>query len=170
MQVDDNSHTHKPAIAGFAVMLHRGRIRKITLKKAKTMKDMKPDLFAAMTKANKEMNEKLTEEEEERAKELLEARAEKELGNMQGSKAGRMALLMAIDGIEDDEQRKAAFAALRTPEGLVPENKGEGTADEELDGLAKAYQVANPGTTVEAAHAAVLTTPEGAVLYAKTLN
>ncbi len=125
---------------------------------------------AAMNSLAKATADKLTQEEEERAKELLETRAEKELSHMQGSVADRAALLRAIEGIEDDEQRKAALAALKLPEGLTTEKALSGSANAELDAMAKAYQAAHTGVTVEAATAAVLRTSEGAAIYAKTLN
>ncbi len=140
------------------------------------MKNMKPapinsqtEAMAAMTKASAAMADKLTAEEEERAKAAMTAKADGEFAHLGGSTEDRVALLMAIDKIEDDDMRAAGFAAIKMPEGMTTENKATG-ADAELDAMAKAHQSANPGTTIEAAHAAVLKTPIGKRLYAKTLN
>ncbi len=134
------------------------------------MTNSQASLLAALTKQSDKIREDLTAEEEEAAKELLSARAEKELGHLPGTVADRAALLRAIDGIEDEAQRKAALNAIKMPDGLASETMLAGPSNAELDSLAKAYQAANPGVSIEVAHVAILATAKGKELYAKSLN
>ncbi len=133
------------------------------------MKHMTPSLDI-LTKAARENRDRLTEQELERIQEQFNGKAKKEFAHLGGSLEDRVALLMAIDGIENPDQRKAAFAAIKLPDGMASENVLAGPSNAELDNLAKAHQRANPSLTIEAAHAAVLKTPIGKRLYAKTLN
>ncbi len=133
------------------------------------MKHMTPSLDI-LTKAARENRDRLTADEEERAKEAMTAKAETEFAHLGGTTEDRVALLMAIDKIEDDDMRAAGFAAIKMPEGMTTETPADGSAEAELDALAKSHQMANPTLTIEAASAAVLQTEDGKRLYAKTLN
>ncbi len=136
--------------------------------------------FISMAKSNDDLRKRLDKSEGARVQDGLEKRAEEELAHLPGSTAERAALLKAVDGIEDEGQRTAALAALKAQNaamgqtfetvGHIAATPVSGSPDAELEILAKAHQEANPGTTIEAAHSAVLQTTKGAELYAKSVN
>lgn len=129
------------------------------------------DQLTALKKTSDDLRARADQMDADRAQEQLEIRAEKELAHLPGSISDRAALLRAVDGIEDERQRKNALAALKLPDGMVSDDDTPraGTPDSELDNLAKAHQQANPDVTIEAAYVEVLATAKGQQLYAKGL-
>lgn len=104
----------------------------------------------------------------------FEKRANDELGNLPGDKAAKIALLKAINGITDETIRTGVSqlikagndglaAAFNTHGTMTP---ADGSAEHQLDSLAKAYAAAN-NVTFAKAYDEVLKTDEGAALYAK---
>lgn len=110
----------------------------------------------------------------------LRKRAESELEFMPGTVETRMAMLKSIDGIEDEKERKLAHESLKAQNesmsvafkerGSGDAPPADGSAEDELNKLAKAHQKDNPKLTKEQAYAAVLDTEKGADLYTKSLN
>ena len=130
-------------------------------------------------KSNDDMrkeNKKLLEQHEQ---EELEKRAETDLKYLSGDVKVRAAMLKAVDGIEDEDQRKAAHNALKSQNEAMAEafkTRGHtggqsepGSPDEELDKLAKAHAEKN-SVSEAAAYSAVLETEQGQELYAKSVN
>ena len=114
----------------------------------------------------------------EREQNALEKRAEAEIPHLPGDVKAHAVMLKAIDGIEDDAQRETARKALKVADAAMSAafkangHGGQpppGTADDALDGLAKA-QAKEHGGSYEAAYADVLKSAEGRALYAETLN
>ena len=113
----------------------------------------------------------------------FEKRAETELAHLPGTVEHRALLLKAAEGIEDEEARKAAVAALKaqnaaqasafTSFGVSAGGEtaktaaGGGDAQAKLDELTKAFQKDHDGMSFEQAQAAVLDTAEGAEIYAQ---
>ncbi len=88
-------------------------------------------------------------------------------------------MLKALDDIEDKDQREAALNALKAQDEALSkafDTAGHGggsvvgSADAEIEALAKKYQDDHPDVTIEQATVEVCKTPEGGQLYAKTLN
>lgn len=133
------------------------------------MKNATKAALAALTKST----DQLRAVADKLDKDALELRAENELGHLQGTLSDHVALLMAIDGIDDARQRENALAALKLPDGLVPDADApprQGTPDAELDDMAKAHKAANPDVTIEAAYSEVLATAKGQALYNKCVS
>lgn len=136
--------------------------------------------LVAMAKSNDALRKRNDELIEKSANEAFEKRADAELAHLPGTTQERAALLKSVEAIEDEPTRTAALNALKagsdamansfTAAGVANGQVAAGSPDAELDELAKAHQAANPGMTMEQAHAAVLDTPKGAELYAKSLN
>ena len=88
-------------------------------------------------------------------------------------------MLKAVDGIEDEAQRKAAHNALKAQNEAMAEafkTRGHGggqsepgSPDEELDNLAKAH-AEKKNVSKAVAYDAVLKTEQGQELYAKSVN
>lgn len=112
---------------------------------------------------------------EKRAEEAdLRKRAE-ELKHIPGDVDARIAMLKAIDGIEDGEQRKKALDALKAQDaalGAAFKEHGSSAAvtaestdaEKQLDDMASAYAKQH-GVTFAKAYEAVVETPEGSRLY-----
>lgn len=107
-------------------------------------------------------------------------RAETELENLPGDVNTRVAMLKAVDGIEDETQRALALTALKAHNeamsgAFVSAGHGggpvasEGSPEAELDALAKKHAADN-GCDFSKAYTAVLDTPKGAELYAKSVG
>lgn len=109
----------------------------------------------------------------------LEKRVNDELGNVGGELVGKKALLKAVDGIADETQRAAALSVLKSANKVAEtsgifEKRGtgatpsieKGSPEGQLEELAKA-RASKDGISFEKAYDAVLTTPEGAQLYAQ---
>ena len=112
----------------------------------------------------------------------FEKRAESELAHLPGKVSERAALLKAAEGIEDEDTRKAAVAALHAQNAALKpafESYGyHGTADDiakgedpqaKLDELTKAHQKDHSDLTFEAAQAEVLKTAEGKAIFDQIL-
>lgn len=111
----------------------------------------------------------------------FEKRAETELTHLTGTVQQRAALLKVAEGIEDEETRKAAVAALKSQNTMMAPafgvvgvtsgdiNKGGANPQTKLDELTAEYQKANSGVTVAKAQTEVLRTPEGGRLYAQII-
>lgn len=121
----------------------------------------------ALRKQNEDLSKKLEQE-------ALEKRAEAELPNLPGTAAERAALLKSVESITDEDQRKAALAALKAGSNAMSKafsfsgHGGEspaGTPEAELEKLAKSHNEANPKLTPEQAYDAVLKTAKGKELY-----
>lgn len=109
------------------------------------------------------------------ARARLEKRATEDLGHLPGTIDERVAVVEALEKIEDETVREAAFKAVKAGDAamLAAFQTGgsstpapEGTPQGDLDSLAKKYQEANPGTSIEKATSEVLKTPEGKAAYA----
>lgn len=136
------------------------------------------EAFIAIAKSNDALRKDNEELREGREQDALEKRADVELSHLPGTVQDRAAMLKAIDGIEDEDKRKAAHSALKAQnESMakafetagVNDAPAPGSPDEELDRLAKAHSD-KEGVTVEAAYAVVLETQVGKDLYAKTVQ
>ncbi len=111
------------------------------------------------------------------AKADLEKRAS-ELTHIPDQDGARIALLKAIDTLPEDEQ-KAAMTALKaqndrlgksfTTAGTSVGSNIDNDADDDLTALAK-RNAERDGITYEQAYAKALETPEGAILYTKSLE
>ncbi len=137
------------------------------------------EAFVNMAKSNDSIRKENKVLREGREQDALEKRAETELSHLPGDLKTRAAMLKAIDGIEDEEQRKAALDSLRAQDAKLSaafETAGHGgtpepgSADDELNKLAQEHKDKNPELTIEQAHAEVLKTERGGELYTKTLN
>lgn len=125
-----------------------------------------------LRKQNDELMKKATDE-------AYAKRAEAELAHIPGDVAVRAALLKSVDAIEDDGHREAALAALRAQnETMAPAFKNAGhagatavdtSAEKDLETMAKKHAADNKVSYVKA-YSAVLSTPEGADLYAKSVS
>ena len=130
-------------------------------------------------KSNDDMRKENAELRKQRKQETLEKRAETDLKYLPGDIKTRAAMLKAIDGIEDEDQRKAAHNTLKAQNeamaeafktrGHVGGQSEPGSPDEELQGLAKAYAEKN-NVSEAVAEAEVLKTAQGQELYAKSVN
>lgn len=137
------------------------------------------EAFIAMARSNDALRKRNDELVESAAAAELRKRAEVELSHLPGDVEARVALLKSVEGIQDEAQRAAALNALKAQNLAMAKAfdvRGHGgsplakSTDDELDALAKKYQVDNPGVTYEKAYAAVLDTPAGQEIYAKSLN
>ena len=110
----------------------------------------------------------------------LAKRAGEELGNMPGDEPVKVALLKAVDSIEDEDTctkvseilkagndaAAGAFVKIGTPEAPAG---GKGAAGDKFDVLVKAYQAENEGVSEADAIDAVARTDAGEALYKETL-
>lgn len=128
-------------------------------------------LVAIAKRADEERTARLAMEAE-RKNEALAKRAE-ELGNLPGDADARIALVKALDGLDEADRAKAqevikaansglAKAFERTGTSAAPE---AGNVESKLDGIAKRIQSENAGMTFEKAYGAALKTDEGRQLY-----
>ena len=132
----------------------------------------------AMAKSNDAIRKENKELRDQSAQDALEKRAEVELEFMPGDLPTRAAMLKAIDGIEDKSQREAAHNSLKAQnqsmsEAFTTHGHGgqpeDGSADDDLDKLSKAYSKEH-NVTEAVAYSKVLETPKGKELYSKTVN
>ena len=139
--------------------------------------------MVALAKSNDALAKRLNTEMETGSIAKLEKRAEDELGNLTGTVETRAAILKSIDAIEDEAVRTEAMKTLVAKNvankgAFVAKGRGGpsaaggsgGTADEQLDTLAKKHMVDNTGSTFAKSYAAVLETTEGEALYNESLN
>ena len=108
----------------------------------------------------------------------IEKRADELIPHLGGGTEGRVALLKSVEAIKDDDERKKALESLKTaneaakknfePNGTSQSGNGGGSEVDSLDNLAKQYAKDN-NVPFEKAYTAVLDTPEGQDLYAKSL-
>ena len=137
--------------------------------------------LAAQAKKNDELSTRL-DEATKLAEDLgLRKRAESDIAHLPGTVESRMAMLKAIDAIEDNDDRKAALDALKAQNenmGKAFNTLGSSTvggqvqatgtdADGKLDALAKSYAKDNKVSEAQG-YDAVLRTDEGAALYAES--
>lgn len=118
-------------------------------------------------------NEELQKQNERNA---LEKRAESDLSHLPGEMDVHVALLKAVDGIEKEELREKAHAALKAHSenmsgafdtyGHGGQIEKDDSAEGKLDELAKNYAKEH-NMSYEKAYSAVLDTEEGSSLYAK---
>jgi hypothetical protein len=138
-------------------------------------------VISALKSADKARGE-LAVEKAARINGELEKRAEKDLGNLGGTMAGKKALLKALDSIEDEEVRKSALEVITSAETLAKkgdifERRGSRTpapiekssSEGQLEDLAK-KRASEKSISFEKAYNEVLDTAEGQRLYADTLN
>lgn len=134
-------------------------------------------------KANDEMAKKLRESEEKREEQELAKRAKTEIGYLPGDDKTKSAVLKAIDGIEDEETRKAALESIKAGDKAIQSafktagrtEAAEGSPADELEKGAKALQKSHKEETgedlsFEAAYEKFANTDEGRALYEKTLS
>lgn len=136
--------------------------------------------LTAMAKQNDEQAETLKTATKRAEDADFTKRAETELNHLPGTIETRTALLKAAESIADEGERKSAVEALHaqnTAMGVAFENAGvqvteeptEDSAEGKLEVLAKKH-AEDHKVTYEAAYAAVLETPEGGTLYAKSVD
>lgn len=109
----------------------------------------------------------------------FEKRAKEELEHLPGSVETHVAILKAVEGIEDEDTRKSAvetikahsvaFSAADETLGTTAAPPAEGSADSKLDAMAKAHAKEN-NMTFAKAYSKIIITPEGRELYGQTLN
>jgi len=126
---------------------------------------------------DRDEDRKLAKADREKSERLeLEKRADADLKHLPGDQAVKVAVLKAVDGIEDEEVRKSAHEMLKAQneshKGAFEEigSRGEGfkKASDELDALAKKHAAENK-MSYATAYDAVLKTEEGKKLYEQTL-
>lgn len=113
----------------------------------------------------------------------LEKRATSDLSHLAGTVETRVALLKAVDSIEDQASRDAVMEVLKSKNasnrtlfkakgssgGADDDNDGDAPAGDALDQLAQKY-AKEKGVDINKAYDAVLATLEGAELYAKMVS
>lgn len=112
----------------------------------------------------------------------LQKRATAELSHLPGDLSVHTALLKAVDGIDDEKARMGAMEVLKSKDSRAAESfqtyghvaakgdsAGNGTAEQDLDALAKKY-AAEHKVTEPMAYDQVLKTKEGAALYKLSYN
>ena len=136
------------------------------------------DAFIALAKSNDALRKEADALRAEREQEALEKRADVELSHLPGDVKVRAAMLQALEDIPEAAQREAAHNMLKAQNAVMAtafETRGvgigpaEGSPDDALAKLAQAYAKEH-GVTEAAAYAAVMDTPEGAAVYAKSIS
>lgn len=135
----------------------------------------------AMAKRGDKLAKELADAKADNADKSFEKTAREEFKYLPTD--GTVEMLKAADALPEDKKKKmldamrASNTAAKknfTPlgKGAEPDVDGESGDDpvDKLDGLAKAHQAANPGTSFAKAYDVVLATPEGAALYAKSVG
>lgn len=126
-----------------------------------------------MAKAADEDRKIAKREREERETLELKKRAEDELGHLPGEADVKVSLLKAINGIENEDARKAATEILAAADKAMTKNfesrgsraaSPDSSATDQLDKLAKSYSEDHKVSYVEA-YDAILKTDEGLRLY-----
>lgn len=138
--------------------------------------------MVTMAKSNDALTKRLNTEMEAGSVAKFEKRAEDELGNLTGTVETRAAILKSIDAIEDEAVRTEAMKTLTAKNvsnsgAFVAKGKGGpssvsagGSADDQLDVLAKEHMTANTGSSFAKSYQAVLETPAGEALYNESIN
>lgn len=130
----------------------------------------------ALAKQAEELARKNREQEDQLRESIYAKRAEEELRFFPGDAMVRAEILKAVDGIEDEDTRKAAHQSLRSQNEAMSKafvsngHRGQpipGTPEDDLEKLTKAYVKENPKATYEQAYFAVIKTGEGRRLYSK---
>ena len=112
---------------------------------------------------------------EARERDVLEKRADNEIGHLSGEVDTRVALLKAIDGIEDETTRNNVLATIKSHDGGISAalntygHLGEGQpadAEQELDRLAKNL-ASEKDLTYQQAYTQAANTKQGRELYAQ---
>lgn len=131
--------------------------------------------LAKLAKQNDELAKKLGDTASELELERLTKRAEEVLGHLPGTVEHRVKLLKSIESIEDEEAREAALKAVKAGDEALAkafdtighrDGTAEGSPEDKLNKLAKAYQKENK-VSFEKAYTEVIETEEGAKLYAE---
>lgn len=138
-----------------------------------------PRVVAAVKRADK-ATEKLEKKDEELVNERLEKRAKEELPNLPGEDKVKVAVLKAVDGIEDEDLRKGALELLKSHNAAVTkasETRGHrdqsvADAEEQLQKMAQDhYDNSKDGDkTFEKSYAEVCKTEKGKKLYEQVLT
>ena len=137
------------------------------------------EALVAMAKSNEAIAKENKELRACREQEVLEKRATDDLAHMPGTVQVRAAMLKAVDGIGDKDQREAAMSSLKSQNdsmaaaftergtSIVPVEPGSFAEefDNAVSDYAKEHKVGVPEAT-----AAFVETPKGRELYAKQLN
>ncbi len=137
--------------------------------------------FVTMARSNDELRKRLDESEGQRKQAALEKRADDELSHLPGTREERAAILKALEGIEDVDQRKTALGVLKAQNDfLAPAFGTQGyggpasavdSVDEALEKMAKQYQETHEDLTIEQAYSKVVReTEEGRRLYARSVD
>jgi hypothetical protein len=134
-----------------------------------------PRLIAG-AKRNDLLAKKLEKAEQAREDDRIEKRAQEELPNYPGEVPVHSEIVRAIEGIEDEETRKAAFAAIKAGNEALGKSYVEvghqdsrvevGGAEAQLEKLAQTYAKEHKVSEAEA-YAKVLETEDGQRLYAE---
>jgi hypothetical protein len=135
------------------------------------------DAFVALAKQNDELLARVEKTDATNETLRLTKRAEEELKFLPGTVETRVALLKSVEAIENKDQREAALTALKAQNdamsaafkehGVRVGNEEVGSAEDEIDRMAKEYATKN-NVTEAAAYDAVLKTAAGQAAYAKT--
>ena len=137
------------------------------------------DLALAQAKQIDQLAKANEGHEAREATRTLEKRATDELPHLPGTIQVRAAMIKAVDEIEDETTRKAAHEALKANNTAMEKAmktagvRGQaepGSADDQLQKLAKTYMAKHDDATEAQAEAAVLKTDEGKRLYREDLE
>lgn len=128
-----------------------------------------------MAKDNDQTNRELKKERDERETLEFTKRATEELGNLPGEMPSKIALLKAVEKIEDKEVRTSVLGILKSHcESFKPAFETRGSSSltgptASLDAMAKKY-AEDHKLSYEKAYSEVISTPEGKRLYEQTLS
>lgn len=136
-------------------------------------KILKSAIPAPVLKMLEEQGKELSEIKKSGETLKLEKRAEAELSNLAGNTASKVALLKAVDGIEDDAERAEVLKSLKAADVATSDlfkSVGNAQIDEstptfKLEKLAKDYATKND-VTFEQGYAEVTKSGDGRELYA----
>jgi hypothetical protein len=133
----------------------------------------------ALAKRNDALAKQLADSEAARETAEFAKRADDEMGHYPKDTAVRAAIVKAVQGISDEETRKAAFEALKAGDEALAKRFVQighedatlevGGAESQLNKLAEDYAKAN-SVGFEVAYAKVLETPEGGKLYTEIVE
>lgn len=136
--------------------------------------------FVKMARRADEAEKRSAEALEKAESATFEKRAQDELSHCPGEIGVRAAILKAVDGIKDDEQRKGAQAILKAADEALKgafvksgarggENvgSGEGSPEDKIEELVAKRRAKDPALTYNKAYVEVLDSPEGQALYAE---
>lgn len=129
-----------------------------------------------MAKQNDELAKSAAESKAQVLESEIRKRASQELSHLPGTEEVHVALLKAVDKIEDKEQREKVLETLKSKDAAMKsafETKGHkastesGSAEDELDVMAKAYAETNK-VSFEKAYGEVVKSEKGRELYKKS--